>query len=209
MATSSVNILISSTTQLITNPITSVIKSSTISSSLDVIPHASNIISMATIQHPSFTPYKDTSITETVLTSLNAFPFLATSNMIPSTLDPDRPPSTLSKARSTPTIVFQGQDSRENNPVIIIAAVIFPILLLLLIVGIILTTCIIVYHQRRKKSKSNLAVLNDDNNSGHLSNPTYQSNTLNQTSTNVSKVPCDNISNPVYGGNIISIISIQ
>ena len=90
---------------------------------------------------------------------------------------------------------------------ITITAVIVSILLLLLIVGIIVTTCLLVHYQRRKKRKTNVAVIDDDN-SGHLSNPTYQSHTLNQTSTNVSKVPCDNISNPVYGGNIISIISI-
>ena len=105
-----------------------------------------------------------------------------------------------------PTLVFQGQDSGENNPVIIIVAVVVSILLLLLIVGIIVTTCLLVHYQRRKKRKSNLVVLNDDS-LGYF-NATYQSNTLNQTSTNVSKVPCDNISNPVYGGNIILIISI-
>ena len=99
---------------------------------------------------------------------------------------------------STPTIMLQGQDSRENNPVIIvIAAAIVPILLLLLIVCIIVTSYLIVYHQRQKKRKSNLAVLNDDN-LGYFK----QSHTLNQTSTIVNEVPCDDISNPVYEGNI-------
>ena len=98
---------------------------------------------------------------------------------------------------STPTIMLQGQDSGENNPVIIvIAAVIASTLLLLLIVGIIVTNCLIVYRQRQKKRKSNLAI-NDDN-LGYFK----QSHTLNQTSTNVNEVPCDDISNPVYEGNI-------
>ena len=100
---------------------------------------------------------------------------------------------------STPTVTLQEQDSRENNPVIIIiiAAVIVPILLLLLlIVCIIVTSCLIVYRQRQKKRKSNLAV-NDDN-----LDYFKQSYTLNQTSTIVNEVPCDDISNPVYEGNI-------
>ena len=89
-----------------------------------------------------------------------------------------------------------GQDSGENNPVIIIiiAAVIFSILLLLLIVGIIVTSSLIVYHQKKKKGKTNLVVVNDDS--------LGQSYTLNQTSTNVSEVPCDDKSNPVYEGNV-------
>ena len=201
MMTTSVIIHISSTTQLLTNPITSVMKSLTMSSSLGVIPRTSNIISMTTIQHPSFTTSKDTSTIETVTTSLVAVPFPFTSDI--RTVDYNRSTSIMN---TTPTIVFQGQDRGENNPVITITAVIVSILLLLLIVGIIVTSCIIVYHQRRKKRKSNLVVLNDDS-LGYF-NATYQSNTLNQTSTNVSKVPCDDISNPVYGGNIISIISI-
>ena len=155
-----------------------------------------------TTQYSSFISSEHTLTIKTVISSI-AVPFITTSD-IP-TLDPDKVTSTF-KARSTPTIVFE--DSGENNPVIIIPAVIVPILLLLLIVGIILTSCLIVYHQRQKKRKSNFTNI-DDNNSGHLSNPTYQSLTPNQTSTNVSKVPCDNISNPLYGGNIISIISIQ
>ena len=187
--------------------ITSVSKSSTISSSaaflFSITSGTTPIIT--TTQHFSFISSKHTLTIDTVTLSV-AVPFLTTSD-IP-TVDPNRPPSTLSKTSSTPIIVVQGQDSGENNPVIIIAAVIVPILLLLLIVGIIVTSCLIVYHQRQKKRKSNLTNI-DDSNPGHLSNPTYQSLTPNQTSTNVSKVPCDNISNPLYGGNIISIISIQ
>ena len=101
---------------------------------------------------------------------------------------------------SRPTI---GQDSKENNPVIIIiiAAV---ILLLLLIVGIIVTSSLIVYHQKKKKGKTNLVVVNDDS-FGYFK----QSNTLNQTSTNVSEVPYDDISNPIYEGNVNYIYLIK
>ena len=101
---------------------------------------------------------------------------------------------------STPII---GHNSRENNSVIIIiiAAVIFSILLLLLIVGIIVTSSLIVYHQKKKKGKTNLVVLND-NSIGYFK----QSNTLKETSTNVSEVPCDDISNPIYEGNYINYI---
>ena len=154
---------------------------------------------MATIQHPSFTSSKDTSTIETV-TSLVAIPFPTTSDIL--TVDPNRPTSILN---TTPIIVFQGQDIGENNPAIIIAAVVVTTFLLLLIVGIIVTTCLIVYHQRQKMRKITLAVLNDD--SLGCSNPMYRSNTLKQISINGSKVPCDNISNPVYGGNIV--ITIQ
>ena len=107
VTTSSVNILTPSTTQLITNPITSVIKSSTINSSLGVIPRTSNIISMATIQHPSFMSSKDTSTIETVTLLVTvSFPF--TSDI--RTVDHNRPTSIMNP---TPTIVFQGQDRRE------------------------------------------------------------------------------------------------
>ena len=163
------------------------------SSSLGIISHTNNIISMATIQHSSFTSSKDTSTIETV-TSLVAVSFLTTSDIL--TVDHNRPTSIMNP---TPTIVFQGQDSGENNPVIIITAVIVPILLLLLIVGIIVTTCLLVHYQRRKKRKSNLVVHNDES-LGYF-NATYHSHTLKETSTNVSKVPCKNISNPIYGGN--------
>ena len=99
-----------------------------------------------------------------------------------------------------------GQNIGENNPVIIIiiAAVIFSILLLLLIVGIILTSFLIVYHQKKKKGKTNLVVVNDDS-LGYFK----QSNTLKETSTNVSEVPYDNISNPVYEGNVYYIYLIK
>ena len=85
-----------------------------------------------------------------------------------------------------------------------IAAVIFYILPLLLIVGIIVTSSLIVYHQKKKKGKTNLVVVNDDS-LGYFK----QSNTLNQTSTDVSEVPCDDISNPVYEGNVNYIYLIK
>ena len=97
---------------------------------------------------------------------------------------------------STPTLVFQGPDNRDNYPVIIITAVSVPTLLILLTVCISVITCLTVYHQRQKKRKSTLSVLNDDS-LCHFNH----SNTLKQTSNDVSKVVCYDISNPVYEGN--------